>query len=70
MSTQHHTGLTDAQVIESRRIHGANVLTPPVKETWLDVLKGVLKHWISISIAAITVGALVAAVVLCGHHKM
>ena len=70
MSTQHHTGLTDAQVIESRRIHGANVLTPPVKETWLDVLKGVLKHWISISIATLTVGALVAAVVLGGHFVM
>ncbi|MGN0007112.1 MAG: cation-translocating P-type ATPase [Alistipes sp.] len=25
-------GLTDAQVLESRRKHGANVLTPPVKE--------------------------------------
>ena len=70
MSTQHHTGLTDAQVIESRRIHGANVLTPPVKGTWLDVLKDVLKHWISISIAALTVGALVAAVVLGGHFVM
>ena len=28
----HYTGLTDAQVLESRSKHGANVLTPPEKE--------------------------------------
>ena len=28
----HYTGLTDAQVLESRRKNGANVLTPPEKE--------------------------------------
>ncbi|MDR1335598.1 MAG: calcium-translocating P-type ATPase, PMCA-type [Tannerella sp.] len=28
----HYTGLSDAQVIESRRLHGKNVLTPPEKE--------------------------------------
>ena len=27
-----YSGLTDAEVLESRRIHGANVLTPPKKE--------------------------------------
>lgn len=27
----HYTGLTDAQVLESRREHGANILTPPQK---------------------------------------
>ena len=26
------TGLTDAEVVESRRLHGDNVLTPPAKE--------------------------------------
>ena len=29
----HYTGLTEAQVAESRRKHGANVLTPPEKES-------------------------------------
>ena len=29
------TGLTDAQVLESRSKHGANVLTPPAKKSWL-----------------------------------
>lgn len=28
----HYTGLNDAQVLESRRKNGANVLTPPEKE--------------------------------------
>ncbi|MDR2926953.1 MAG: calcium-translocating P-type ATPase, PMCA-type [Cytophagaceae bacterium] len=28
----HHTGLTDAQVLESRKKHGENILTPPAKE--------------------------------------
>ena len=33
METKHHySGLTDAEVGESRRLHGANVLTPPEKE--------------------------------------
>ena len=29
-----YTGLTDAQVAESRRKNGANVLTPPEQEPW------------------------------------
>ncbi|KAA6349554.1 Calcium-transporting ATPase 1, partial [termite gut metagenome] len=29
---KHFTGLSDAQVIESRRIYGENILTPPKKE--------------------------------------
>ena len=32
MKNQHYTGLTDAQVLESRRLHGENILTPPPKE--------------------------------------
>ena len=31
-SSHHYTGLTDAQVLESRKIHGENILTPPEKE--------------------------------------
>ncbi|MDR1562211.1 MAG: calcium-translocating P-type ATPase, PMCA-type [Dysgonamonadaceae bacterium] len=35
MQTNHHfTGLTDAQVIESRRQYGENILTPPQKDPW------------------------------------
>lgn len=36
----HYTGLTDAQVLESRRKNGANVLTPPEKEPlWKQFLE-------------------------------
>lgn len=30
---QHYKGLTDAEVLESRKEHGANILTPPEKES-------------------------------------
>jgi Ca2+-transporting ATPase len=33
LKKHHYTGLTDAQVIESRRKHGENILTPPEKES-------------------------------------
>ena len=37
--TNHHTGLTDDQVSESRRQYGCNILTPPEKESlWLRFL--------------------------------
>lgn len=71
MSNKHHySGLTDAQVAESREKYGENVLTPPEKETFWDTLKDALKHWISISMAAITVAALVAAIASGGHFMM
>jgi Ca2+-transporting ATPase len=36
----HYTGLTDAQVLESRRQHGENTLTPPEKESlWAQFLE-------------------------------
>ncbi|MDO4800824.1 MAG: calcium-translocating P-type ATPase, PMCA-type [Prevotellaceae bacterium] len=40
----HYTGLTDAEVLESRKKHGTNVLTPPVKETFWDKVKGCCKN--------------------------
>ena len=71
MSNKHHySGLTDAQVAESREKYGENVLTPPEKETFWDTLKDALKHWISISMAAITVAALVAAIASGAHFMM
>ena len=37
---RHYKGLTDQQVLESRRLHGANVLTPPQREPlWRKFLK-------------------------------
>lgn len=34
MEQKHYSGLTDAQVLESRQKNGTNVLTPPAKEPW------------------------------------
>lgn len=31
---QHYTGLTDAEVLESRKKNGVNILTPPEKDPW------------------------------------
>lgn len=67
MNKQHHyTGLTDAQVAESRLKYGANVLTPPEKETFWDTLRDTCRHWISISMFVIVVLTLIAAAVLSG----
>ena len=67
MSQQHHyTGLTDAQVLESRKKYGVNVLTPPEKETLWDTFKETCTHWIAISMFALIVISAIAAGVLCG----
>ena len=34
---QHYTGLSDAQVLESRAKHGKNILTPPKKDSLLKL---------------------------------
>ena len=40
MSKLKYTGLTDAQVLESRKKHGANILTPPEKDPlWKQYLE-------------------------------
>ena len=62
----HYTGLTDAQVLESRQKYGVNVLTPPDKETLWDVLKETCTHWIVISMFTLIVVSVIAACVLCG----
>lgn len=67
MNQKHHyTGLTEAQVLESRKKYGVNVLTPPEKETMWDVLKETCTHWIAISMFALIVISAIAAGVLCG----
>ena len=67
MSQQHlYTGLTDAQVLESRQQHGVNVLTPPEKATLWDALRDAGQHWISLSMYALVVASIIAAFVLSG----
>ena len=40
MKEKRHLGLTDAQVLESRKKYGANILTPPEKDPlWKQFLE-------------------------------
>ena len=41
----HYTGLTDAQVLESRKKYGANILTPPEEESVWDKIKNCMHFW-------------------------
>lgn len=71
MSNQHHyKGLTDAQVAENRAKYGINILTPPEKETFWDSLKKILKHWISISLAVLTIGTAITSLCLGNYFSM
>ena len=63
---KHYSGLTDAQVLESRKKYGVNVLTPPEKETVWDKIKEACTHWILLSLLAILVGTVIAAFCLQG----
>ena len=63
---KHYSGLTDAQVLESRKKYGVNVLTPPEKETVWDKIKEACTHWIVLSLLAILVGTVIAAFCLQG----
>ena len=60
----HYTGLTDAQVLESRAKYGANVLTPPEEDSLWDQIKEVCKHPIAITMACLIVGTAVLAGIL------
>lgn len=62
----HYTGLTDAEVLESRRKNGVNILTPPEKETVWDKIKDACTHWIVLSLLAVLVGTIIAAGCLAG----
>lgn len=42
----HYIGLTDAEVLESRARHGANVLTPPAEKTMWQKVKECMHFWL------------------------
>lgn len=62
----HYTGLSDAQVLESRAKHGVNILTPPEKDTLWDTFKKACTHKLAISMFALCAASLVAAALLVG----
>ncbi|MCF0166237.1 MAG: calcium-translocating P-type ATPase, PMCA-type [Bacteroidales bacterium] len=61
MTQQNYTGLNDTQVLESRARYGANILTPPKKNSLWDQLKIVLRHWIAIWMYILVTGSLIGA---------
>ena len=65
-TNRHYTGLTDAQVLESRRKYGANVLTPPEADSLWEQILEVCKHPIAITMACLIVGTFVLAGFLAG----
>ena len=65
MATNHHyTGLTDAQVLESRAKYGLNVLTPPEETSVWQKIKDCMHFWLLKVDFAIFLIALLAATVL------
>lgn len=60
----HYSGLTDAQVLESRSKYGANVLTPPEEETTWQKIKDCMHFWLLKLDLAILVITALAAVIL------
>lgn len=65
MATNHHySGLTDAQVLESRAKYGRNVLTPPEESSVWQKIKDCMHFWLLKVDLAIFVIAALAAIVL------
>ena len=65
-TAKHYTGLTDAQVLESRQKYGANVLTPPEEDSLWEQIKEVCKHPIAITMACLIVSTVILAAILAG----
>ena len=63
-TARHYTGLTDAEVLESRRKYGINVLTPPERETLWDRLWQACRHWITICLMVLSAGTIAVAACL------
>lgn len=64
LQNKNYTGLTDAQVLESRKKYGVNILTPPEKETLWDTLKEACTHWITKSMLVLLVLSVIGAAML------
>ena len=60
----HYTGLTDAQVIESRLKYGANILTPPEEQSTWDKIKDCMHFWLLKVILTLFVVSVIAIIVL------
>ena len=59
----HYSGLTDAQVLESRAKYGVNILTPPEEETFWDKVKDCRHFWL-IKVIGVLLLLSIAAILL------
>ncbi len=67
MKQNHYAGLTDAQVLDSRKKFGVNVLTPPEEDSLWDQIKEVCKHPFAITMACLILGTVILAGVLASN---
>ena len=59
----HYSGLTDAEVFESRKKHGANILTPPAEQSVWDKIKDCMHFWLlKVDLAIFVIAALAATI--------
>lgn len=59
----HYSGLTDAEVLESRKKHGANILTPPAEQSVWDKIKDCMHFWLlKVDLAIFVIAALAATI--------
>ena len=71
MATRHHyTGLTDAQVLESRAKNGENILTPPAEESVWQKVKDCMHFWLlKVDLALFIFATLAVAILpIIGYH--
>ncbi len=56
----HYSGLTDAQVLESRKKFGVNILTPPEEQSTWDKVKDCMHFWLVKVILGLFVASIIA----------
>lgn len=56
----HYSGLTDAQVLESRKKYGVNILTPPEEQSTWDKVKDCMHFWLVKIILGLFVTSIIA----------
>lgn len=56
----HYSGLTDAQVLESRKKYGVNILTPPEEQSTWDKVKDCMHFWLVKVILGLFVASIIA----------
>lgn len=63
MKQHHYSGLSEAEVLESREKNGVNILTPPTEESMWDKIKNCMHFWLLKVDLGILVTAIIAYIV-------